>query len=279
MKISISRTGLSRILCLEIALTAFTAPNAIAQQGANGAELQSIVPMSPMAADAHPSFEVATIKPADPNELKGNFIIGGHRIVIENQSVNSLMVFAYAIHQQQIVDGPAWLDTRKYDLVGQADVEGVANLQQIQEMLQKLLESRFNLKFHREKRELAIYAITVAKGGPRLAKSQDTANGLPTQSGSGSSGQQVRKFTNNSMSDFALGMQGFLDRPVIDKTGLAGRYNFILRWTPDELNTNDPNAAPSIFTAVQEQLGLKLEPARGPADVLVIDHVEAPSEN
>jgi uncharacterized protein (TIGR03435 family) len=117
-----------------------------------------------MAADAHPSFEVATIKPADPNELKGNFFIGGHRIVIENQSVNSLMVFAYAIHQQQIVDGPAWLDTRKYDIVGQADVEGVANLQQIQEMLQKLLETRFNLKFHREKRDLAIYAITVGKG-------------------------------------------------------------------------------------------------------------------
>ena len=235
--------------------------------------------MRPMAADAHPSFEVATIKPADPNELKGNFFIGGHRIVIENQSVNSLMVFAYAIHQQQIVDGPAWLDTRKYDIVGQADVEGVANLRQIQEMLQKLLETRFNLKFHREKRDLAIYAITVGKGGPRMAKSQDTANGLPTQSGSGSAFQQARKFTNNSMSDFALGMQAFLERPVVDKTGLAGRYNFILKWTPDESNTNAPDAAPGIFTAVQEQLGLKLEPAKGPTDVLMIDHIDERSEN
>jgi uncharacterized protein (TIGR03435 family) len=279
MKISILRTGLSRILCLEIALTAFAASSAIAQQGANGTEQQSIVPLRPMAADAHPSFEVATIKPANPNELKGNFFIGGHRIVIENQSVNSLMSVAYAIHQKQIVDGPAWFDTRKYDIVGQADVEGVANLRQIQEMLQKLLESRFNLKFHREKRELAIYAITVAKGGPRLAKSPDTSISLPTQTGSGSGDQQVRKFTNNSMSDFALGMQAFLERPVVDKTGLAGRYNFILKWTPDESNTNAPDAAPGIFTAMQEQLGLKLEPAKGPADVLVIDHVEEPSEN
>ncbi|MGP8259718.1 MAG: TIGR03435 family protein [Acidobacteriaceae bacterium] len=279
MKISIFQTGLSRILCLAITLTAFAMPNAIAQQGANGAEQQSIVPMSPMAADAHPSFEVATIKPADPNKLKGNFFIGGHRIVIENQSVNSLMVFAYAIHQQQIVDGPAWLDTRKYDIVGQADVEGVPNLRQIQEMLQKLLESRFNLRLHREKRDLAIYTITVAKGGPRLAKSPDSANGLPTQSGSGSGGQQVRKFTNNTMSDFALGMQAFMDRPVVDKSGLAGRYDFVLKWTPDESNTTDPNAAPGIFTAVQEQLGLKLEPAKGPTDVLVVDHIEEPSEN
>jgi uncharacterized protein (TIGR03435 family) len=81
------------------------------------------------------------------------------------------------------------------------------------------------------------------------------------------------------MSDFALGMQAFLERPVVDKTGLAGRYNFILKWTPDESNTNAPDAAPGIFTAMQEQLGLKLEPAKGPADVLVIDHVEEPSEN
>jgi len=86
MKISILRTGLSRILCLEIALTAFAASSAIAQQGANGTEQQSIVPLRPMAADAHPSFEVATIKPANPNELKGNFFIGGHRIVIETRA-------------------------------------------------------------------------------------------------------------------------------------------------------------------------------------------------
>jgi uncharacterized protein (TIGR03435 family) len=191
--------------------------------------------------------------------------------------VNDLLSFAYAIHQKQIVDGPAWLDTQKYDIVGQADLDGYANLRQIQEMLQKLLQSRFNLKFHREKRELPIYAITVAKGGPKLTKHTEASNGLPTQSGSPSSGG--RRFTNNSMSDFALGMQSFLDRPVVDQTGLAGRYDFVLTWNPDDSSTDSPNPLPGLFTAIQEQLGLKLDPVKGPADVYVIDHVEKPSEN
>ena len=77
----------------------------------------------------------------------------------------------------------------------------------------------------------------------------------------------------------ALGMQAFLDKPVVDETGLAGRYDFVLKWIPDELSTNDPNAPPGIFTAVREQLGLKLERTKGPTDVLVIDHVERPTEN
>ena len=278
MTTSVALVDLRRAILLAVALALPAARNTIAQQNTNGAAQQSIVPMSPMAADAHPSFEVATIKPADPNELKGNFRIGGHRIYIENQSVDSLLSVAYAIHQKQIVDGPAWLGTR-YDIVGQADVAGVPNLHQIQEMLQKLLASRFDLTFHREKRELSIYAITVAKGGPKLAKSANNSNGLPAQSGSGSGGQLIRKFTNNSMSDFALGMQAFLDKPVVDETGLAGRYDFVLKWTPDELNTSDPNAPPGIFTAVQEQLGLKLEPTRGTTDVLVISHIERPTEN
>jgi uncharacterized protein (TIGR03435 family) len=274
-----ARADLKRATLLAVALAVPAARNAIGQQNINGAAQQSLVPISPMASDAHPSFEVATIKPADPNQLKGNFRIGGHRIYIENQSVDALLSVAYAIHQKQIVDGPAWLDTQRYDIVGQADVEGAPNLHQIQEMLQELLASRFDLTFHREKRELSIYAITVAKGGPKLAKSANSSNGLPAQSGSGSGGQQIRKFTNNSMSDFALGMQAFLDKPVVDETGLAGRYDFVLKWTPDELSTNDPNAPPGIFTAVQEQLGLKLEPTKGPTDVLVIDHVERPMEN
>jgi uncharacterized protein (TIGR03435 family) len=278
MTTSVALVDLKRAILLAVALALPAVQNTIAQQNINGTAQQSIVPMSPMAADAHPSFEVATIKPADRNELKGNFRIGGHRIYIENQSVDSLLSVAYAIHQKQIVDSPAWLDTR-YDIVGQADVEGVPNLHQIQEMLQKLLASRFDLTFHREKRELSIYAITVTKGGPKLAKSSNGSNGLPAQSSSGSGGQQIRKFTNNSMSDFALGMQAFLDKPVVDETGLTGRYDFVLKWTPDELSTNDPNAPPGIFTAVQQQLGLKLEPTKGPTDVLVIGHVERPTEN
>jgi uncharacterized protein (TIGR03435 family) len=229
-----------------------------------------------MAADAHPSFEVATIRPADPNETNGNFRIGGHRIFIENQTVNSLISIAYAIHQKQIVADPAWLGTAKFDIEGQADLAGVPSLRQTQEMLQKLLKDRF--KFHLAKRDLSIYAIKVAKGGPKITRSTATSH-LPSQTGHGLGAQQERKFTNNTMSDFALGMQAYLDRPVVDETGLSGRYDFTLKWTLDNSPITEPDAAPGIFTAVQEQLGLKLEATKGPTDVLVIEQVERPSAN
>jgi uncharacterized protein (TIGR03435 family) len=264
------------LLFFAAALLVFATPTTIAQQ--NGTGQQAASPMAPMAAGAHPSFEVATIKPADPSET-GNFIVGGHRLVIEGQTVNDLISFAYAVHRKQIVDGPAWLETERFDIDGQADLPGVANLHQIQEMLQKLLIDRFGLKLHRDKRDLSIYVIKVTKGGPKLAQSAANAYGLPTQSGHGQGSQQQRKFTNNSMADFALGMQNYMDRPVVDETNLPGRYDFTLRWTPDNVPTNEPGAAPGIFTAIQEQLGLKLEATKGPADVLVIDHIERPSPN
>jgi uncharacterized protein (TIGR03435 family) len=264
------------LVLLIIVFSALTVPNIMAQQ--NGTAPAS--PMARMAADAHPSFEVATINPADPNRTTGGgFIVGGHRLVIEGQTVNDLISFAYAIHRKQIVDGPAWLETEKFDIDGQADQPGVANLHQVQEMLQKLLQDRFQLKLHRDKRDLSIYVIEVAKGGPKLAHSAENAYGLPTQSGHGQGTQQQRKFANNSMSDLALGMQAYMDRPVVDETGLSGRYDFTLKWTPYNSQTNEPNAAPDIFTAVQEELGLKLEATKGSADVLVIDHVERPSAN
>jgi uncharacterized protein (TIGR03435 family) len=274
---AVVRITLRKFLVLLVAiLSAFAAPNIIAQQ--NGTAAAS--PMAPMAADAHPSFEVATIKPADPNRTTGGgFIVGGHRIIIQSQTVNDLISLAYAVHPKQIADGPAWLGTEKFDIEGQADQPGVANLHQIQEMLQKLLENRFALKLHRDKRDLSIYAIKLAKGGPKMTRSPQNSYGLPTQSGHGHGSQQQRKFTNNSMSDFALGMQAYMDRPVVDETGLPGRYDFTLRWTPYNSQTNEPNAAPDIFTAVQEQLGLKLEATKGPANVLIIDHIERPSAN
>ncbi|MGA2849326.1 MAG: TIGR03435 family protein [Terracidiphilus sp.] len=260
-----------------VALLAWTSSVTTAQQSPGPPSQHPLAAESPMPADAHPSFEVATIKPSHPDDTKGGFQVGGHRLFIQNQTVNDLIGVAYAIHPKQIVDGPPWLETEHYDIVGQADVEGYPNLKQIQQMLQSLLETRFNLKFHREKRELSIYAITVAKAGPKLTKHTAPSNGLPTQSGSGTG--DGRRFTNNSMSDFALGMQAFLDKPVVDQTGLEGRYDFVLRWSPDDASTDSPNPAPGIFTAVQEQLGLKLEPVKGPADVYVIDRVDKPSEN
>jgi uncharacterized protein (TIGR03435 family) len=158
-------------------------------------------------------------------------------------------------------------------------------------MLQKLLAERFKLTFHHDKRELSVYVISVAGGGPKTTKSTSDPNALPTFGF-----QELGNLfvTNMTMTDFAIWMQaGVMDKPVVDQTGLADRYDFQLKWTPDESQfaqfrgtgwvvpppTNDPRAPPSLYTAMQEQLGLKMGTAKFPDDVIVIDRVEKPSEN
>lgn len=234
----------------------------------------------PMAADAHPSFDVATIKPSDPADTSDGFQTSGHRIFIENETVNKMITFAFAIHAQQIVGGPDWFATERYDIRGVPDVDGQASMRQLQEMVRKLLADRFSLRFHQEKRELTVYAITVGKNGPKLMQNNSNPKGLPDQSGRGDGHHGTRtRFTNNSMADFALYLQFFVDRPVVDETGLAGKYDFVMDWSRNEVPANDPDAPPGIFTAMQEQLGLKLEPKKDTAQVMVIDHAERPSAN
>jgi uncharacterized protein (TIGR03435 family) len=154
-------------------------------------------------------------------------------------------------------------------------------------MIQKLLATRFKLAFHHEQRELAVYAIVIGKDGPRLT----TTDRKPSDSTNFSyTNRVVLTVRNATMADFADGMQAsFMDRPVVDQTGLADRYDFLLKWTPDESRSglgeklpptaDDPNAPPGLYTAIQEQLGLKLVSTKAPVDVLVIDHIEMPSEN
>jgi uncharacterized protein (TIGR03435 family) len=232
-----------------------------------------------MAADAHPSYEVATIKPSDPEDHSAGFQSRGHRLFIENEPMDQLIAFAYTLHSKQIVDGPEWFSKDRYNIEGVPDVEGEPSVQQQREMLQKLLAERFGLKFHRTQRELPIYAITVAKGGPKLAVSKSDPNSVRDQSGYNKGVEQTWRFTNNSMADFAEGMEGLLDRPVVDETGLKGKFDFGLEWTVDGAVNSDPKAPPGLFTAVQEQLGLKIDATKGPAEVLVVEHVERPSAN
>jgi uncharacterized protein (TIGR03435 family) len=244
--------------------------------------------VKPMALDAKPAYGVATIKPSDPNNRKQNdpynygmrgFESNGRHLVAVNETVNDMISWAYGIHAKQIAGGPVWFSTDRYIVDGVPDVKGWPNLKQQKAMLQQLLADRFKLAFHREQRELPMYAITVSKGGPKLKKNEDDPNGLPNQTGNGNGSQMTFKFTNNTIADFAQCMQTYADRPLVDQTGLAGRWNFVLKWTLNELNTTDPNAPPGLFTAIQEQLGLKLEPVKAQADVLVIDQAERPSEN
>jgi uncharacterized protein (TIGR03435 family) len=231
-----------------------------------------------MAKGAHPSFEVAAIRLSDPDSHKQGIDADGHRMMLQGETVTSMVMFAYGVHKKQIADGPGWMSNDKYDVDGVADVDGEPDLKQMQEMLQKLLAERFGLKFHRDNREMTYFAITVAKGGAKMAKAED-AEATPDQSGNGSPKQMNMKFTSNSMSDFALGMQYFLDKPAVNETGLEGRYDFSLKWMPDELGTSEENGPPGMFTAIQEQLGLKLEAKKGMVEVLVVDSLGRPTGN
>jgi uncharacterized protein (TIGR03435 family) len=235
-------------------------------------------PVARMPADARPSFAVASIKLHDPNVSGQQFNTSGDRVTIRNQTVASMLSFAHGIHSHQIVDAPDWIFHERYDVEGKTDTEGEPSLRQFQEMVQTLLGDRFQVKFHRDKRELSVYAIQLAKGGSKLKLSADR-KADPDWKANSQGTEMTQTYTNASISDFVLGMQSFLDRPLVDQTGLTSRYDFTLRYTYDEARATDPNAPPGLFTAIQEQLGLKLQPVKAPVDVLVIDHVERPSEN
>lgn len=245
-------------------------------------------PPKPMAANANPSFEVATVKPSDPSRPGKAFLVRGREFTTLNTTLTELITFAYQLHAKQVTGGPSWMESQKYDLMAKPDVDGTPNTTQLRTMLQKLLADRFQLAFHHDKKELSVYTLVVAKTGSKLAKSGGDPNGLP---GLFFRGLGVLTVTNAALVDFTNLMQGtVLDRPVVDQTGLQGKFDFTLKWTPDETQfggqlgqlpapSDKTDAPPDLFTAIQQQLGLKFEPAKIPVDVLVIDKVEKPSEN
>jgi uncharacterized protein (TIGR03435 family) len=240
-----------------------------------------------MPADADPAFEVATVKPSNPDGRGGGFRLQGREFSAINLSVSNLIIFAYGIHPRQLVGAPDWIEKERYDVLGKPDVEGQPNNRQTQGLIQKLLADRFSLKFHREKRDLSVYTIVVGKTGAKLTKSEGDPKGEPTMFFMGL-GQFNAK--NASIADFAGFLQrGTLDRPVLDQTGLIGRYEFGLYWRPDEFQIggtgnnppppSDKDGLQDLYTAIQTQLGLRLESTKMPTEVIVIDHLEKPSEN
>jgi uncharacterized protein (TIGR03435 family) len=246
-------------------------------------------PPKMMAANANPVFEVATIKPSDPNRPGKLFSIRGTEVITINTTVDDLVTFAYNVHVRQIVGAPAWAESDKFDVTGKPEGGALPNLSQFRVMIQKLLADRFQLAFHHDKKELTVYAITVGKNGARLTKSE-SAGTVPALLFQGLGNLPAR---NATMEEFAGVMQGaVLDRPVVDQTELTGRFDFQLRWTPDEtqfaaLRGPGPpptppvgtETYPDLFTAIQQQLGLKMVSTKAPTDVLVIDKVEKPSGN
>jgi uncharacterized protein (TIGR03435 family) len=243
----------------------------------------------PLLAQSPPSFEVATIKPADP-DTRGRYITmqGTHQFLARNHSVRTLIKAAYNLHERAIAGGPVWADTELFEIVATTPGEGRPTQEEQMAMLRQLLADRFHLQFHREPKELSVYAIVPAKSGAKLA-STTTA---PEKAGI----LAIHMFAdhaefpgrNATVGDLASVLQrAALDRPVIDRTGLTGRYDYDLAWTPDESQFGGFHAAeptngaakPDLFAAIQQQLGLRLEATKAPVDIIVIDRVDRPSAN
>jgi uncharacterized protein (TIGR03435 family) len=233
----------------------------------------------PMAADANPTFEVATIKPSRPDEHGPRYDFRSRRFSVIHASLSDLLKFAYGLQQSQIAKAQDWVNSENYDISAEPDGEGEPSIKQWQSMVKKLMADRFQLGFHFEKREQTVFVLTVVKTGPKLTGSQSD----PSASGGMGFGPPGHfGATNATMADIAEALgQGALNRPVVDQTGLTGRFDLRLTWTPDgsQSATESADAPPDFFTAIQEELGLKLVSTKAPVDVLIIDHVERPSAN
>jgi uncharacterized protein (TIGR03435 family) len=252
-----------------------------------------------------PAFEAASIKVNKSGEAGGGF--GGRpgRIVVTNYTLRDIIRNAYGVQRYQIVGGPDWLAQDRFDINAKAP-DGAAQ-SQLLAMMQNLLSDRFKLRVHRETRDLPAFALFLARPdgrlGPKMqpatfdcaaattARARGETPAIPQPVGDrpvcGARTNPGRILVGGyAIADFARNLGGFAGRPVIDRTGLTGAYDFELTWTPDEPPPPgvtlpawyDANG-PSLQAAVQEQLGLKLEATTGPVDVLVIDGAERPAED
>ena len=253
---------------------------------------------SPAVSADRPAFDVASIKSNKANNLAVLFGVGAGRGGGKNVTLKILIGLAYRLQQFQISGGPSWVSSDRFDVEGKTE-NRKADPDQLRLMLQSLLEDRFKLKLHRETKEASVYALVVGKDGSKIKLSSDQTspdvNG-PAPPGAGPNHGAINIGAGSlignavTMALFTRFLSQRLDRSIIDKTNLTGRFDIQLQWTPGlGENPVSPAGYPlpppadssglSIFTAIQEQLGLRLESTKGPVEVFVIDHVEQPSEN
>jgi len=259
------------------------------------------------------ALEVTSIKPNKDGNSPFRLGLWGQRFMATGMTLRGLVREGFGVEDDQVFGEPHWLNSERYNIEAKVD-ESVADrlhelsfdqrLIEYRHMLQTLLKERFGLVFHWETKELPVYALVVTKSGPKIeeAKPGDTyPNGMKDLYGRGHGdimlswrGKLIGQGVSIAFLVHELSQQQ-LGRPVLDRTGLTGKYDFNLHWAPVEnqgtllkgFEVEQPtgsalspeSSGPSIFTAIQEQLGLKLEPQRGPVEILVIDHVERPSEN
>ena len=230
-------------------------------------------------ADDPPAFEVASIKFHDLYNGDGRapgVSISGNRVTVFNFPLTGIVMYAYGVEPYQVTGGPSWTGSQieaSFDITAKAEGEGRVPVAQFRKMFQTLLADRFQLRVHREMKDVPVYALVAAKNGPKLKTS--AADGKFSAMQEPAMGGQGIRLTavHETMTQFAGQIGLYAGRPILDMTGLAGSYDFTLEWD------SSSQSGPSIFTAVEEQLGLKLEARKSPMEILVIDHAEKPSEN
>jgi uncharacterized protein (TIGR03435 family) len=238
------------------------------------------------AQDTRPKFEVSSIKLNNSGSQNSSGDFGPH-LRATDWTLKSLVLLAYSIPEAQLRSGPDWIGTLRFDLEAKtADGVHLHGPEDNLSLIRSLLEDRFQLKVHRETREGAVFNLVVGKNGSKL---KETADNNAPRSGGGRGGPDVAEMTGigNSVQDLIGRLTSQVGRPIIDKTSLTGKFDFKITFNPRTFNprplvsadSSKPSAAPDIFTALQEQLGLKLESARGQVEVLVIDSVSKPTEN
>lgn len=253
----------------------------------------------PQAASARPafdSFEVATVKPTGPNPA-GRWIRMQSANLFEarNHALKTLIAAAYDVSPAAISGGPAWVDSDHWDIRAKTPGDVLPTLPEQMKMLRSLLAERFQLSFHRESKAMSVYQLSVPKGGqldsrkPRPPENSfaDAPAGPPPLIFILAPGDAKLPGRSASIAELASTLQrAVLDRPVIDQTGLSGRYDFDLEFMPDPgmfggsgLSGTPESVHPDLFAAMQQQLGLKLEAARGPVPAIVIDRAQRPSAN
>lgn len=229
--------------------------------------------LSAQGQDARPVYEAASIKINDSGSGGTSSHGSTGQVLFTNQSLRRLMERAFAVASYQVA-GPDWLDTARFDVAAKYP-PGTKN-EDRPIMLRSLLEDRFKLALHRETRSLPGYVMIVAKGGFKLK---------PVEPGGSSTNHdggriEVMKAEKNTMAQLADFVSRMMGETVMDKTGLPGVYDFELRWTKDEQDASSVATVPTLATAIQETLGLRLQPQKVPVEVLVVDHLErVPVEN
>jgi uncharacterized protein (TIGR03435 family) len=235
-------------------------------------------------ATATPEFEVATVKPTDPAFGGIMMSLKGGKFSAKGFTLKDLIAYAYQLDARQITGGPKWMDSDRFDVLGKPEKQGPLSRDAARVLLRALLTDRFQLRIHRETKEMPVYVLTVGRNGSRMKARTEGDGGESTRMTFQGAKATGRNVSARVLAE-ELGSMVF-DRPVLDRTGLTGNFDFDFRWRPepDQFGktgahvAGDPND-PDIFTAIKEQLGLRIDSQKAPAEIIVVESATKPADN